>query len=84
MIPALVIFALTYVLMLIFGKYRPYIALASGIVFIATGMLSFENTLLPRDIRQGKRVSPLLFSSFLPLSSSISEFSLEPRPQTCG
>lgn len=38
----------------------------------------------PRDIRQGKRVSPLLFSSFLPLSSSISEFSLEPRPQTCG
>ena len=30
MIPALVIFALTYVLMLIFGKYRPYI-LSMGI-----------------------------------------------------
>ena len=39
MIPALILFAVTYVLMLIFGKYRPYIAIASGIVFIATGML---------------------------------------------
>lgn len=39
MIPAIVLFALTYVLMLIFGKYRPYIALASGAVFILTGML---------------------------------------------
>ncbi len=49
MIPALVIFALTYVLMLIFGKYRPYIALASGVVFIATGMLSPENILSALD-----------------------------------
>ena len=39
MIPAIILFAVTYVLMLAFGKYRPYIALASGIVFIATGML---------------------------------------------
>ena len=39
MIPALVLFALTYVLMLVFSKYRPYIALASALVFIVTGML---------------------------------------------
>ena len=39
MIPAIALFALTYVLILIFGKYRPYIALASGVIFIATGML---------------------------------------------
>ena len=39
MIPAIILFALTYVLMLVFGKYRPFIALASGIIFIATGML---------------------------------------------
>ncbi len=39
MIPALILFALTYVLLLIFGKYRPYIALASGLLFIVTGML---------------------------------------------
>ena len=39
MIPALILFCVTYVLMLIFGKYRPYIALASGLVFIVTGML---------------------------------------------
>ncbi len=36
---AIILFALTYVLMLTFGKYRPYIALASGVIFIATGML---------------------------------------------
>ncbi len=39
MLPAIILFALTYVLMLTFGKYRPYIALASGVIFIATGML---------------------------------------------
>lgn len=49
MIPALVIFAITYVLMLIFGKYRPYIALASGIVFIATGMLPVAEILPSLD-----------------------------------
>ena len=39
MILAIVLFAVTYVLMLIFSKYRPYIALASGLIFILTGML---------------------------------------------
>ncbi|MBR6793904.1 MAG: arsenic transporter, partial [Clostridia bacterium] len=45
MLPAIILFAITYVLMLIFGKYRPYIALASGVVFIATGMLPIGNVL---------------------------------------
>lgn len=39
MIPAIVLFALTYVLMLIFSKYRPYIALGSALIFIVSGML---------------------------------------------
>ena len=39
MLPAIILFALTYVLMITFGKYRPYIALASGALFIITGML---------------------------------------------
>ena len=39
MIPAIILFAATYVLMLSFSKYRPYIALVSGVIFIATGML---------------------------------------------
>ncbi len=39
MIPAIILFALTYVLMLTFGKYRPYIALASGLIFAISGML---------------------------------------------
>ncbi len=40
---AIAVFAIAYVLMLVFSKYRPYIALGSALVFIATGMLSLEN-----------------------------------------
>ena len=39
MLPAIILFAATYVLMLIFSKYRPYIALISGLIFIVSGML---------------------------------------------
>ena len=43
MIPALILFGVTYILMLVFSKYRPYIAIASGIIFIVSGMLPLEN-----------------------------------------
>ena len=43
MLPAILLFAATYVLMLVFSKYRPYIALASALIFIGTGMLSLSN-----------------------------------------
>ena len=36
---AMALFAVTYVLMLIFSKYRPYIALGSALVFVLSGML---------------------------------------------
>ena len=49
MLLAIILFAATYVLMLTFGKYRPYIALASGVVFVATGMLPLENVLAELD-----------------------------------
>ena len=39
MIYAIILFAVTYVLMIAFGKYRPYIAVASGLIFIISGML---------------------------------------------
>ena len=42
MLPAIILFAATYVLMIAFGKWRPYIALASGVIFIVTGMLPFN------------------------------------------
>ncbi len=45
MIFAIILFAVTYVLMLAFSKYRPYIALASGLVFILTGMLPIGSVL---------------------------------------
>ena len=43
MYAALALFAVTYILMLVFSKYRPYIALASALVFIVWGMLSLGN-----------------------------------------
>lgn len=49
MILALVLFALTYVLILAFGKYRTYIALGSGLLFIITGMLSLGNVISAID-----------------------------------
>ncbi len=45
MLPALILFAATYILMLTFSKYRPYIALASGLLFIITGMLPINQLL---------------------------------------
>ena len=39
MTAAIILFALTYVLMISFGKYRTWFALASGLIFVFTGML---------------------------------------------
>ena len=46
MLPSLILFAATYVLMLVFSKYRPYIALGSAAIFIITGMLPL-NEIIP-------------------------------------
>ena len=50
MLPALILFAATYVLMLVFSRYRPYIALGSAAVFIVTGMLPVNEILLNIDL----------------------------------
>ena len=39
MIPALIVFALTYILMLAFQAWRPWIALSSAVIFIVMGYL---------------------------------------------
>ena len=49
MIYAIILFALTYVLMLSFSKYRPYIALASGVIFVVTKMLPVTQVLESLD-----------------------------------
>ena len=46
MIFALILFAITYVLMLIFSKYRTYIALGSGLIFLISGTLPFDLNLI--------------------------------------
>ena len=49
MIPAIILFAATYVLMLTFSKYRPYIALASGLIFVLSQMLPVSQILPSLD-----------------------------------
>ncbi len=46
MIPAIILFAATYVLMLTFSKFRPYFALGAALIFIVSGMLPL-NQILP-------------------------------------
>ena len=46
MFPALLLFAATYVLMLVFSNYRPYLALGSALIFLVTGMLPL-NEIIP-------------------------------------
>ncbi len=46
MIPAIILFAVTYVLMLSFSKYRPWFALGAALIFIVSGMLPL-NQILP-------------------------------------
>ena len=43
MLLAILLFVLTYALMLLFSRYRPYIALLSGALFIASGMLPLSD-----------------------------------------
>ena len=50
MIPALLLFAAAYVLMLIFSKFRPYIALGTALLFIVTGMLPLGDILPAIDM----------------------------------
>ena len=42
---AISIFAVAYILMLAFSKYRPYIALGSALIFIVTGMLPLSKVM---------------------------------------
>ena len=49
MLPAIILFAATYVLMLTFSKYRTVVALASGVLFVVTGMLPLADVLPSLD-----------------------------------
>ena len=50
MIGAIILFAAAYVLMLLFSKFRPYIALGAAVIFIATGMLPLSQIYPSIDI----------------------------------
>ena len=39
-ITALILFAVTYILMMAFQKIRPYVAIGSAVIFIALGVIA--------------------------------------------
>lgn len=45
LIGAIILFVITYVLMMTFQKYRPHIAIGSALIFIITGMLPLDKVL---------------------------------------
>lgn len=45
MIASIIIFVLAYVLMLVFSKYRPYIAIGAGLIFVVSGLLPIDQVL---------------------------------------
>jgi len=49
MIFAVILFAVTYILLLIFPKYRAYIALVSAAIFVITGILPIGNVFFAVD-----------------------------------
>ena len=63
MLPAIILFAATYVLMIAFGKYRPYIALASGALFIITGMLPMNQIIGALDFNVLLMIGGTAFST---------------------
>ena len=50
MIPALIMFVAAYGLMLVFGKYRPHIAIGAAVLFVVTGMLPVSEILPAIDL----------------------------------
>ena len=54
MILALVIFAVTYLLMLALPKERPWVALCSAAVFMALGQLGVGYRMIDEDARSGE------------------------------
>ena len=73
MIPALIIFAITYVLMLTFSKYRPYIALASALVFVVSGMLPLGKVLESIDFNVILMIAGTMGVVFLFIESKMPE-----------
>lgn len=45
MVPALILFVVTYALMIALPRHRAYVAFASAVIFVGSGILSLENVL---------------------------------------
>ncbi len=71
MIVALILFLATYVLMLSFQKYRPYIALGSAVVFIVLGMLNGQLGLFREGLTIGSALLAVDYNVLLMIAGTM-------------
>ncbi len=71
MVLALVLFLITYVLMLSFQKYRPYIALASASVFVILGMLNGHTGLFREGLAVRSALSAVDYNVLLMIAGTM-------------
>ena len=71
MIVALIIFLITYILMLSFQKYRPYIALTSAAVFVVLGLLNGQTGLFREGLTIGGALSAVDYNVLLMIAGTM-------------
>ncbi len=71
MIVALIIFLVTYVLMLAFQKYRPYIALGSAAIFIVLGLLNGYTGLFKEGLTIGSALLAVDYNVLLMIAGTM-------------
>ncbi len=71
MIAASILFLITYILMLTFQKYRPYIALGSAAVFVVLGMLNGQIGLFREGLTIGTALAAVDYNVLLMIAGTM-------------
>ncbi len=71
MIIALIIFIITYILMLAFQKYRPYIALSSALVFVILGILNGQLKIFKEGLTIGSALLAVDYNVLLMIAGTM-------------
>lgn len=64
-ITALIIFALSYILMMAFQKIRPYVAVGGALIFVALGIIQAVNPTLSAPISSTSATEPHMLTASL-------------------
>ncbi len=71
MVVALIIFLITYILMLSFQKYRPYIVLGSAAVFVILGIINGQTGLFRENLTIGTALAAVDYNVLLMIAGTM-------------